>query len=264
MDKLEHEAAGSSVATADHPAAKTTKPAVEGLHIPTRFCPDDGADPFDTVEWDLRTAAIKGEGRRGALRAERLRSPHLVEPIGDQRRRQQIFLRRGRHRRARKERPAVDPSRQPHDRRLGHRRTAISPRAADGERFYRDLTWLCLHQHGVVQFAGLVQRRPVSPVRHQGRACATGTGTPKPSEVDAAGKPLRVSARLGLLHPERAGQHGRHHGARPQRGHALQVRLGHGHRSFARSARIARSSPAAASRRGRCRSCGSTTRSRPW
>ena len=25
------------------------------------FCPVDVADPFDTVEWDLRTAAIKGE-----------------------------------------------------------------------------------------------------------------------------------------------------------------------------------------------------------
>ena len=25
------------------------------------FCPDDVADPFDTVEWDKRTAAIKDE-----------------------------------------------------------------------------------------------------------------------------------------------------------------------------------------------------------
>ena len=31
------------------------------LAIEAVFCPADVADPFDTVEWDLRTAAIKGE-----------------------------------------------------------------------------------------------------------------------------------------------------------------------------------------------------------
>ena len=31
------------------------------LTIPTTFCPTDAATPFDTTEWDLRTAAIKGE-----------------------------------------------------------------------------------------------------------------------------------------------------------------------------------------------------------
>ena len=34
-----------------------------GLNIETAFCPPDVADPFETVEWDLRTAAIKGESR---------------------------------------------------------------------------------------------------------------------------------------------------------------------------------------------------------
>ena len=28
---------------------------------PPHFCPTDVADPFATVEWELRTAAIKGE-----------------------------------------------------------------------------------------------------------------------------------------------------------------------------------------------------------
>src|SRR6187455_2858064 len=32
-----------------------------GLQIENRFCPIEVADPFDTVQWDLRTAAIKGE-----------------------------------------------------------------------------------------------------------------------------------------------------------------------------------------------------------
>src|SRR3954463_2752457 len=32
-----------------------------GLVIEAHFCPEDIADPFDTVAWDLRVAAIKGE-----------------------------------------------------------------------------------------------------------------------------------------------------------------------------------------------------------
>ena len=31
-----------------------------GLEIESTFCPPD-TDPFETVEWDLRTAAIKDE-----------------------------------------------------------------------------------------------------------------------------------------------------------------------------------------------------------
>ena len=46
-----------------------------------------------------------------------------------------------------------------------------------------------------------------------------------------------------------------------QRGDALQVRLGHRHRSVDAPLATARSSPAAAGPPGRCRSCGSTTRS---
>src|SRR5438876_1162499 len=33
---------------------------LRGLKIESAFCPSD-TDPFDTVEWDLRTAAIKDE-----------------------------------------------------------------------------------------------------------------------------------------------------------------------------------------------------------
>src|SRR5215208_6181839 len=34
----------------------------QGLAVDALFCPEGVADPFDTVEWDLRIAAIKGEG----------------------------------------------------------------------------------------------------------------------------------------------------------------------------------------------------------
>ena len=36
-------------------------PSARGLAIEAAFCPPE-VDPFDTVEWELRTAAIKGEG----------------------------------------------------------------------------------------------------------------------------------------------------------------------------------------------------------
>ncbi|MFM7075417.1 MAG: hypothetical protein ACKO3G_05040, partial [Planctomycetaceae bacterium] len=31
------------------------------LAVPATFCPADAPSPFDTTEWELRTAAIKGE-----------------------------------------------------------------------------------------------------------------------------------------------------------------------------------------------------------
>ncbi len=32
-----------------------------GLQIPARFCPENESSPFDTVQWELRSAAIKDE-----------------------------------------------------------------------------------------------------------------------------------------------------------------------------------------------------------
>ena len=130
----------------------------------------------------------------------------------------------------------------------------------DGERFYRDLAWLCLHQHGAfnspVWFnVGLYHQYGVTGAKCNWR------WDPQSPRRRAAREPVRVPARLGLLHPTRRRQHGRHHGARPQRGHALQVRLRHRHRPLdaplaPRKARRRRQALAA-----RSRSCGSTTRS---
>ena len=50
---------GGSVA---QDAAKAARPPAVPLVIEETFCPADVADPFETVAWDLRTAAIKGEG----------------------------------------------------------------------------------------------------------------------------------------------------------------------------------------------------------
>ena len=146
--------------------------------------------------------------------------------VGHQRRSQQVFLRRGQHRRAREERAAIDPSRLPDDRRLGpggrllrrrRGRPALLPRPG-----------LVVPAPGrLVQLAGLVQRRALSPVRREGVDVQLALGR-RLAVGRAAEEPLRVSASLGLFHSKRARQHGRHHGACPQRGHALQVRLGDG------------------------------------
>ena len=210
----------------------------------------------------MRTAAIKGEAGEVLFEQTDCEVPASWSQLATNVVCSKYFYGESRHARAREQRSPVDPSRQPHDRRLGpegrllrlgRRRRAVLSRP--------DLALPASARR--VQLARLVQRRPVSPVRRQGRAVQLALGR-RDRAGRAAREPLRISARLGLLHPERAGQHGRHHGARPQRGHALQVRLGHRHRSVDACVRIAKSSPAAASPRARCRSCGFTTRSRRW
>ena len=54
--------AGSSVAAAPLSVGVTTRkmPEMRPMSVPPRFCPAD-TDPFSTVEWDYRTAAIKDE-----------------------------------------------------------------------------------------------------------------------------------------------------------------------------------------------------------
>ena len=40
---------------------RASAPARKPLYVPAVFCPIEATDPFSTTEWDLRTAAIKGE-----------------------------------------------------------------------------------------------------------------------------------------------------------------------------------------------------------
>ena len=83
----------------------------------------------------------------------------------------------------------------------GAERTATSPRRPTTPTFYDELTPLLLHQYG-------------SSTRRSG---STSASKQKPQ-----------GSACFIQSVQR--QHGRHHGARPQRGHALQVRLGHRHR----------------------------------
>jgi ribonucleoside-diphosphate reductase alpha chain len=145
MDKLEQEVVGTSAVTPDHPSPKNAKSPLAGLPIPVVFCPEDARDPFSTVEWELRTAAIKGEGGEVLFEQHDCEIPATWSQLATNVVANKYFY--GEVATAEREK-GVRP--------LIHRvcRTIAdwgtedgyfaSP--ADGERFYRELCWLCLHQ----------------------------------------------------------------------------------------------------------------------
>ncbi|MFV1965245.1 MAG: vitamin B12-dependent ribonucleotide reductase [Pirellulaceae bacterium] len=118
-----------------------------GLKVDAVFCPDEARDPLETVAWELRSAQIKDENGDSLfeqmdcevpaswsqLATNVVVSKYFYGEVGTQERERSV-------------------------RQLIHRVTRTiadwgladgyfaSPE--DGERFYRDLTWLCVHQHG--------------------------------------------------------------------------------------------------------------------
>jgi ribonucleoside-diphosphate reductase alpha chain len=129
-----------------HPASEIESRG-SGLRIEPRFCPREVADPFDSVQWELRSAAIKDEN------GEILFEQHDCEiPAGWSQLATNVVVSKyfyGENGTDERERSVRD---------LIHRvtRTIADWGKADGffltdedaENFYRDLTWLCLHQHG--------------------------------------------------------------------------------------------------------------------
>jgi ribonucleoside-diphosphate reductase alpha chain len=146
MDKLNPEITGASVMTAGHPAQKNVKPPVTGLSIPATFCPDDGTDPFATVDWELRTAAIKGEGGDVLFEQHDCEIPADWTQLATNVVANKYFYGE-----------VGTDEREKGVRQLIHRvcRTIADWGMADGyfasptdgERFYRELCWLCLHQY---------------------------------------------------------------------------------------------------------------------
>jgi ribonucleoside-diphosphate reductase alpha chain len=146
MNNLEKQPSSASAVLNDQPIQKSARTIAPGLTIKTIFCPEDAADPFSTVEWEKRTAQIKGEGGEvffeqhdceipatwSQLATNVVASKYLYGEVGT-------------------------PERETGVRQLIHRvcRTLSDwgvddgyfASKADGERFYRDLTYLCLHQY---------------------------------------------------------------------------------------------------------------------
>ncbi len=120
---------------------------VAGLHIETIFCPVDSADVFDTVEWETRSAQIKGENGDVLFEQNDCEIPSSWSQLATNVVVSKYFYGE-----------VNTPERENSVRQLVHRvsRTIADwgmqdgyfATAEDGERFYRELTWLCLHQHG--------------------------------------------------------------------------------------------------------------------
>src|SRR5438552_729545 len=119
----------------------------KGLKVEARFCPPEVADPFDTVQWELRSAQIKDENGKLMFEQKDAEIPATwTQPATNDVVRKYFYRENG------------TPERERSVRQLIHRvtRTIADWGKADGyfaddenaERFYRELTWLCLHQHG--------------------------------------------------------------------------------------------------------------------
>src|SRR6056297_1169779 len=120
----------------------------QGLKVETTFCPDDGQTPFETVKWDLRSAAIKDESGKALFEQHDCEVPAGWSQLATNVVASKYFY--GDPKNANERERSV--------RQLIHRVTRTitdwgladgyfdSPE--DGENFYRDLTWLCVQQHG--------------------------------------------------------------------------------------------------------------------
>jgi ribonucleoside-diphosphate reductase alpha chain len=117
------------------------------LKVDSVFCPPHVGDPFETVDWEVRTAAIKGEAGEVLFEQNDCEVPAGWSQLATNVVCSKYFYGE-----------VGTPQREKSVRQLIHRvsRTIADwgasdgyfATAEDGERFYRELTWLCLHQHG--------------------------------------------------------------------------------------------------------------------
>jgi ribonucleoside-diphosphate reductase alpha chain len=119
-----------------------------GLRINQRFCPSDSSNPFDTVTWETRSAAIKDENGKVLFEQTNCEVPSFWSQLATNVVVSKYFYGD----------PKNTQEREYSVRQLIHRVTrtiadwgikdGYFDTPEDGERFYRDLSWLCLHQHG--------------------------------------------------------------------------------------------------------------------
>lgn len=120
----------------------------QGLKIDSLFCPENDQTPFSTTQWDLRSAAIKDESGNALFEQNDCEVPAGWSQLATNVVVSKYFYGD----------PGNKEERESSVRQLIHRVTrtitdwgladGYFESAEDGDRFYRDLTWLCLHQHG--------------------------------------------------------------------------------------------------------------------
>jgi len=116
------------------------------MKIPAYFCPL-GADPFDTVEWDKRSAQIKDENGKVLFEQKNCEVPVTWSALATNVVVSKYFYGE-----------AGTAERESSVRQVIHRvartiadwgmKDGYFATVEDGESFYRELAWLCLHQHG--------------------------------------------------------------------------------------------------------------------
>ncbi|MFM7207162.1 MAG: vitamin B12-dependent ribonucleotide reductase [Planctomycetaceae bacterium] len=136
--------ASATIAGTQDPAQASSRRAVE---IQPTFCPVAAESPFDTTEWELRTAAIKGEDGKVLFEQPACEIPAAWSQLATNVVVSKYFYGE-----------IHTPEREHSVKQLVHRvaRTIADWGTADGyfktkqdgENFYRDLAWLCVHQHG--------------------------------------------------------------------------------------------------------------------
>ena len=140
----------SSTSPATDPAAgggSSATPPRQPLAIEPTFCPVEVDSPFDTTEWELRTAAIKGENGQLLFEQAACEIPAAWSQLATNVVVSKYFYGE-----------IHTPEREHSVKQLVHRvaRTIADWGIADGyfktpqdgENFYRDLAWLCVHQNG--------------------------------------------------------------------------------------------------------------------
>jgi ribonucleoside-diphosphate reductase alpha chain len=136
----------SGTAASGPAAGQRTAPRTP-LEIRSTFCPAAVDSPFDTTEWELRTAAIKGEDGKVLFEQPACEIPAAWSQLATNVVVSKYFYGE-----------IHTPEREHSVRQLVHRvartiadwgiKDGYFKTREDGENFYRDLAWLCVHQHG--------------------------------------------------------------------------------------------------------------------
>ncbi len=140
-------------ATEQVPQPSVASPHTNGLTIERVFS-DEGANPLDSVEWELRDAVIKNPSGKAVFQQTNVEFPKCWSPLASNVVASKYFY-------GDNATPHLDPDeggREHSLRQLIHRVTrtiadwGIAQRyfasKVDGERFYDELTWLCVNQYG--------------------------------------------------------------------------------------------------------------------
>ena len=119
-----------------------------GLKIESRFCPSSVSDPFETTQWQIRSAAIKDENGKVLFEQTNCEIPASWSQLATNVVVSKYFY--GDPKNPKEREYSVKQLIQRVTRTIADwgLQDGYFDQPADAERFYRDLTWLCLHQYG--------------------------------------------------------------------------------------------------------------------